>query len=153
MCFEPLDPPFVGADQLSFLDFSQDRILSFMPGTLAGASSFDKMARNVIFESKSLGLNVEVWSLDRRANCLDDNRGVLAGLASENYQDTLDYYYHGKSIDGSKFEGFYSNGDKKLKFLSEVGVDQTSKDWHAVIDREIPDAAYRATKVSRVNEK
>lgn len=81
---------------------------------------------------------------------MDDTKGVLSGLESGNYQDALDYYYHRKTIDGQKFDGFYSNGDKKLKFLSEIGVDQTSKDWHAIINRELPDGDYRATKVSEI---
>ena len=82
------------------------------------------------------------------ANCLDDNTGILAGVKSGNYQDAIDYYYHGKVIDGQKFDGFYGNTDKKLDFLAEIGIDQTIQDWHAVVNTEIPDPVYRATKVS-----
>ena len=47
-----------------------------------------------------------------------------------------------------KFDGFYGNTDKNLDFLAEIGIDQAIQDWHAVVNTEIPDPVYRATKVS-----
>ena len=45
------------------------RIQTFMPGTLAGASSADQLARNIIFYSKKTHNNfVEFWAMDRRSN-------------------------------------------------------------------------------------
>ncbi|CAD6983765.1 unnamed protein product [Tilletia controversa] len=125
---------------------SADRVLSFMPGTLAGAASFDQMARNIIFESKKLGQNVEVWSLARRASCLTDTYGLLQGVQQKDAQVTVDYYYNNKTVNGKKFVGFLPNKDDRLDFLAYQGVDQTTKDWHDLILKEIPDQTFRTTK-------
>ncbi|KAL9934103.1 hypothetical protein V8E36_007185 [Tilletia maclaganii] len=125
---------------------SADRILSFQPGTLAGAASVDPMARNIIFESKKLGQNVEVWALARRANCLTDTHGLLQGIKQQDAQVTIDYYYNNATVAGRKFAGFLPNKDERLKFLAYQGVDQTIKDWYGLILKEIPDQTYRATK-------
>ncbi|KAE8266196.1 hypothetical protein A4X09_0g6153 [Tilletia walkeri] len=123
-----------------------DRVLSFMPGTLAGASSFDQMARNIIFESKKLGQNVEVWSLARRASCLTDMYGINQGIKSMDAQLTIDYYFNNKTVNGKSFPGFLPNADDRLDFLAYQGVDQTTKDWYDLIVKEIPDQTFRATK-------
>ncbi|CAD6884909.1 unnamed protein product [Tilletia laevis] len=125
---------------------SADRILSFMPGTLASAASFDQMARNIIFESKKLGQNVEVWSLARRASCLTDTYGVLQGVKQNDAQVTVDYYYNNKTVNGKNFVGFLQNKDDRLDFLAYQGVDQTTTDWYDLILKEIPDQTFRTTK-------
>ncbi|PWN43795.1 hypothetical protein IE81DRAFT_321963 [Ceraceosorus guamensis] len=124
-----------------------DRVETFMPGTLAGASSADQLARNVIFYAKEKhNLNVEFWALDRRANCLDDQTGVFAAVQGKNLKTGFDYYYNKAAIAGRKFAGFYSNTDANTAILAELGVEQTSSDWYDVVTRELPDANYRATK-------
>ncbi|CAD6918601.1 hypothetical protein CF335_g5832 [Tilletia laevis] len=84
---------------------SADWVLSFMPGKLALAASFDQMARNIIFESKKLGQNVEVWSLARRASCLTDAYGVLQGVKQSDAHVTVhtNYYYSNKTVNGKDF--------------------------------------------------
>ncbi|KAK0537730.1 hypothetical protein OC835_001231 [Tilletia horrida] len=123
-----------------------DRVLSFMPGTLAGAASFDQMARNIIFESAKGGLHVEVWAMARRGNCLTDVHGLLQGIKQKNAQVTIDYYYNNATVAGKKFVGFLPNKDDRLDFLAFQGVDQTTKDWYDLITSEIPDQTYRTTK-------
>ncbi|KAK0556579.1 hypothetical protein OC846_001023 [Tilletia horrida] len=123
-----------------------DRVLSFIPGTLAGAASFDQMARNIIYESKQLGQNIEVWSLARRASCLTDVTGNLAGIAQKDAQVTIDYYFNNKTVNGRQFAGFLANNDPRLDFLAYQGVDQTTKDWYDLIVKELPDQNYRSTK-------
>ncbi|KAE8212086.1 hypothetical protein CF327_g4232 [Tilletia walkeri] len=125
---------------------SADRVLSVMPGTLASAASFDQMARNIIFESKKLGQNVEIWSLARRASCLTDMYGLNQGIKAKDAQVTIDYYFGNKTVNGKKFVGFLPNADDRLDFLAYQGVDQTTKDWYDLILKEIPDQTFRATK-------
>ncbi|KAE8179697.1 hypothetical protein CF335_g9502 [Tilletia laevis] len=65
------------------------------PGTLALAASFDQMARNIIFESKKLGQNVE-----------------------NDAHVTVHYYYNNKTVNGKDFVGFLQNKDDRLDFLA-----------------------------------
>lgn len=122
-----------------------DAVLTAMPGNLAGAGHFDILARNVIHDAAEQGKHVEFWALERRSNCLEDRRGILAATQAHDYRVALDYYYNGKAIDGQTFKGFYSSED--LPFLADFGVAQTVRDWHAVLTRGIPDPAVRAKKV------
>jgi hypothetical protein len=97
-----------------------------MPGTLAGASSFDQLARNIVLDAKTrYQLNVEVWALDRRSNCLDDQTGVLAALQSKNVTQAIGYYYNGSTINGRTFKGYLNNSD--IAFVGKMGMEQTVK--------------------------
>jgi hypothetical protein len=126
----------VECDYLSYLRYRHvqgpsnsaqaDRILSVMPGTLAGASSFDQLARNIVLDAKTrYQLNVEVWALDRRSNCLDDQTGVLAALQSKNVTQAIGYYYNGSTINGRTFKGYLNNSD--IAFVGKMGMEQTVK--------------------------
>ena len=53
-----------------------DAVITLIPGFLAGAATFDQIARNVIRDAEKRGKHVEVWAIDRRANCLEDHHGV-----------------------------------------------------------------------------
>ena len=97
-----------------------------MPGTMAGASSFDQLARNIVLDAKKrYSLNVEVWALDRRSNCLDDQTGVLAALKSKDLTQAIGYYYNGTTINGRTFKGYLSNPD--IAFVGKMGMEQTVK--------------------------
>ncbi|CAD6930715.1 unnamed protein product [Tilletia controversa] len=69
------------------------------PGTLALAASFDQMARNIIFESKKLGQNVE-------------------GVKQNDAHVTVHYYYNNKTVNGKDFVGFLQSKDDRLDFLA-----------------------------------
>lgn len=79
--------------------------------------------RNIVYEFNAQGLHGEVWSLDRRANCLEDNTGIQYGVSTQTPQNALDYYYYGAEVNGKKFGGFYGNLDVSSIYLSSL--DQT----------------------------
>lgn len=120
-------------------------VLVLMPGFLGGATSFDSVARNTIRAAAARKRNVEVWGLDRRANCLEDLHGVHAAGRAKSIQPGFDYYYAGKPVEGKTFPGFTSSQD--AKFLEDFGLERTVRDWHTVITREIPSQAQRAKRV------
>ena len=107
-----------------------------MPGIFAGAASLDIFARNVVRTANASGKHVEVWTLDRRSNCLEDHYGVDQGKLRRDYRLAMRYYYHGASINGRKFAGF--KGPQDAQFLKAVGLEQTVRDEYAVIRRAIP---------------
>ena len=113
-----------------------DAVFVTMPGIFAGASSLEIFARNVVRTARARGRHVEVWTLDRRSNCLEDHYGVQAAARKRNYRLALNYYYHGGSIDGRKFGGFASSQD--AQFLKAVGLEQTVRDEYTVIRRGMP---------------
>ena len=55
-----------------------DAVVTLIPGFLGGASSFDQVARNVVRDAAARKKFVEVWAIDRRANCVEDHTGVDA---------------------------------------------------------------------------
>ena len=113
-----------------------DEVFVTMPGIFAGAGSLDIFARNVIRTARASGRHVEVWTLDRRSNCLEDHYGVDQGKVRRDYRLAMKYYYHGAAINGRKFGGF--NSEQDAEFLKGVGLEQTVRDEYAVIRRAIP---------------
>ena len=106
---DPL-PPEVGAhpaacDWIEYLRFRHrggprerehaDAVLVIIPGFLGGAGSFDQLARNTVRRAAQRGREIEYWSLDRRANCLEDDRGVRAAARAEDATIAWDYYWGG----------------------------------------------------------
>jgi hypothetical protein len=113
-----------------------DAIFVTMPGIFAGAASLDIFARNVVRTAQANGKHVEVWTLDRRSNCLEDHYGVDQGKLRHDYRLAMKYYYHGAAINGRRFGGFRSEQD--AQFLKAVGLEQTVRDEYAVIRRAVP---------------
>ena len=120
-------------------------VIVLMPGFLGGATTFDRVARNAIRTAAKRKRNVEVWGLDRRANCLEDLHGVQAAARAKSILPAFDYYYGGKPAEGRSFPGFTSPQD--AKFLEEFGLERTVRDWYTVLTREIPSRAHRAKRV------
>ena len=110
-----------------------DAVFVTMPGIFAGAGSLDIFARNMVRTARKDGRHVEVWTLDRRSNCLEDHYGVDQGKKRRDYRLAMNYYYHGAAIDGRKFAGFRSPQD--AQFLKAVGLDRTVRDEYIVINR------------------
>src|SRR5436309_7823160 len=96
--------------------WKSDAIFVTMPGIFAGAGSLDQFARNVVRAAAKRGRHVEVWTLDRRSNCVEDHRGVDVAARDRNPKLGFDYYYHGGSADGQSFGGFATAAD--TQFLS-----------------------------------
>ncbi len=120
-----------------------DAVAVLQPGILEGATAFDPVARNTIREAKRRGKTIEVWAIDRRANCLEDKVGLEAVERTGDPSLAIDYYYRGKEIDGRTFVG-YKDSDR---VLADIGLAQTITDWNAVITQELPDQAWREQHV------
>ncbi|MEH3054328.1 MAG: hypothetical protein PGN13_10030 [Patulibacter minatonensis] len=116
-----------------------DSVVVLMPGILEGAMAFDVLARNSIREAARRGRHIEVWGLDRRANCLEDLTGVKAYGRTGNLDDLLGYYWRGKTVDGRTFDGF----DRNNRVLKDIGMAQTVNDVYAVMTNETPSQAWR----------
>ncbi|MDL4819349.1 hypothetical protein [Actinomadura opuntiae] len=142
-------------DWLSYLRFRDaggpaasaqaDRILVAQPGVLEGAGAFDSVARNTVAAAAENGRHIEFWALDRRSNCLEDHTGVQAGLAAKNVHLAVDYYYRQKEVDGRKFAGYQSND--QVKWLQNVGLEQTVRDEYDLMAHELPDQKARKQKM------
>lgn len=124
---------------------SADRILVAQPGVLEGAGAFDAVARNTVARAAADGRHIEFWALDRRSNCLEDNRGVRAGLAARDAKVALDYYYDRRAVDGQTFAGYL--GNEQVEFLQHVGLEQTLRDQFDLLAAELPDQELRKEKV------
>jgi hypothetical protein len=120
-------------------------VVVLMPGFLGGAKSFDQLARNTVRTAAARKRNIEVWVIDRRANCLEDHHGVRAAARARSILPAFDYYYGGKEVDGRTFPGFTSPQD--AKFLEDFGLERTVRDWYTVLVREMPGQSRRAKRV------
>jgi hypothetical protein len=121
-----------------------DAVLVAIPGFLGGASSFDQVARNVVLNAAASGKDAEFWALDRRANCVEDHRGVRGAARARDPKIAFDYYWGNREVNGRGFSGFKDSDD--AAFLSELGLEQTMRDWYRVIQR-IPGRKRRARKL------
>ena len=122
-----------------------DAVVTLMPGIFAGGGSFDQVARNTIRRAAKRGRHVEVWAIDRRSNCLEDHRGVRAGVETGDPRVSFGYYFEGREVDGQTFPGFAD--EQEAAFLRDVGLKQTVEDWHTVITREMPSRRKRQRKL------
>ncbi|WP_218577180.1 hypothetical protein [Phytohabitans rumicis] len=122
-----------------------DKILVAQPGVLEGAGAFDAVARNTIVSAAAQGRHIEFWALDRRSNCLEDNRGVQAALAARNAKVAVDYYYRGTPVSGQRFAGYL--GNDQVEFLQHVGLEQTVRDQFDLLVAELPEQRLRKQKV------
>lgn len=122
-----------------------DAVLTLMPGIFGGGGSFDQVARHTIRRAAKRGRMVEVWGIDRRSNCLEDHRGVRAGVKTGDPRVSFGYYFEGREVNGYTFPGFAD--EQEAAFLRDVGLAQTIEDWHTVITREIRSQRKRRRKL------
>jgi hypothetical protein len=147
-------------DKVSFLRFRNkaadgdpehaDADLLMVPGILEGANGFDFIGRQLVYiASKEYGKNLEVWAMDRRANCLEDLTGMFAAEQAPTLKQTMNiltgYYYYHKPVNGKTFAGFLTS--QQLPFLYHFGMRQTTQDMFAIIQHMVPDADVRKKKV------
>lgn len=143
-----------------------DAFFLMVPGVIEGANGFEYMARNLVYIAKTFNdMNVEVWAMDRRANCLEDTSpepyldriyydGKLQGTTYETIQEKHDacvdlllgYYYDNQPLpDGKKFQGFLKNKD--VPFLSDFGLKMNTESMFKIIGEMVPDPDARRKKV------
>jgi len=120
-------------------------VVIMIPGYIGGAGSFGYLARQLVARAALQGKPVEVWAIDRRANCLEDQTGMQAAESARDPQAALDYYYKRISIDGRTFGGFYSAAD--TPYVSEFGLQLLMQDIHTILAEKIPDPADRKKTV------
>jgi hypothetical protein len=122
-----------------------DTVISLMPGFLSGAAPFDQVARNTIRNAAARGKHVEVWAMERRSNCLEDNTGVREAIKAGDPTLGWDYYWGNATVNGKRFSGFASAAD--AAWLEGMGLDQTMRDWNAVNRAGLPGRRLRAKKL------
>ena len=95
---------------------SQPRaIVVLMPGIFGGATNFDRMARTIISQDRTL----EVWALDRRSNLLEDHSKLLE---SWNAKDPL-IAWRAFIRDAGKVGGFKARTAQELGFMGYWGLE------------------------------
>jgi pimeloyl-ACP methyl ester carboxylesterase len=118
-----------------------------MPGFLGGAGSFDPLARSLVKRASTDGAPVEVWVIDRRANLLEDLRGMNAADRLRDPEVAAGYYNdQSVTIGGAAFAGYRTANDAALSFMSEWGLATTLGDLRAVIAR-VPQSREHAVLV------
>ncbi len=122
---------------------SADAVIVLFPGVLEGAAAFDQVARNTVRASAARGKHIEVWGIDRRANCMEDKTGLELAERTNNPDDAIDYYYKNKVIDGKRFPG-WNQGNR---VLADIGVQQTVEDYYSVLISELPSQPWREKHV------
>ncbi len=143
-----------------------DAFLLMAPGILEGANGFEYIARNLVYIAKEYNLlNVEVWAMDRRNNCLEDTsmeeyleQIYYEGHYKDNTYTTVEekhdgvvdlaiaYIYEGEVLpNGKKFAGFLKNKD--VPYLSEFGLKLDTEDMFSIIMKMVPDLEVRQKKV------
>ncbi len=110
------------------------------PGLLGGGSSFELLARHIVRRGIDSGEPIEVWAIDRRANGLEDLKGLNTAEAAGNPEIAQGYYFGGDTIDGESFPGVVMAGD--IGYMSEWGLATHIDDLVNVIAL-IPEASRR----------
>jgi pimeloyl-ACP methyl ester carboxylesterase len=106
----------------------REGVLVMVPGFLAGAGSFDALARQVVQRTQG---RFEVWAVDRRSNGLEDHRGMEAAVAALDPELAQGYYFDGALIDGERFAGLQAPA--ALDFASEWGLEVHLGDLRAIL--------------------
>ena len=115
-------------------------VLVMVPGFLGGAGSFDPLARSLVRRSVAAATPVEVWSIDRRSNLLEDLRGMHAAAAARDPEIATGYYLRQDvTLGGQAFEGYRGPTDPALSYMAEWGLATLVNDLRAVVAR-VPDS-------------
>jgi hypothetical protein len=115
-------------------------VIVAMPGFLGGAGSFDPVARAIVASSATDPAPVEVWAIDRRANLLEDLRGMHTAERLNDPEIAAGYYNDRTvTIGGEAFADYIAQNDMSRSYMSEWGLATTVTDLRAVIER-VPDS-------------
>ena len=127
-----------------------DAAILLVPGILEGANGFEYIGRQLVYMAKAFrDKDIEIWAMDRRANCLEDLTGMQAAEQAATVEEAEDlilgYYYFDQQVDGKTFDGFLKGKD--MPFMVDFGMEQATEDMYAVIAHRIPNPAVSAQKV------
>ena len=106
---------------------SPKTIVVMMPGLFAGATSLDLYARQLVASREGL----EVWTVDRRANALEDRSAMIQSLERRDPQLAYDYYVTNAGRPG----GFTALSPDELRFTAFWGLEVHLRDLHEVVKR------------------
>ena len=128
-----------------------DAVFLMMPGILAGANSFEYLGRQMVYiAEKQYGEHIEVWGVDRRANCLEDLYAFnfveeFVTDPAEVEDILLGYYFEGKPHNGKTFGGFLTSS--QLPYLEEFGMALATEDMFTIMETMMPNQEDRQAKL------
>jgi hypothetical protein len=111
-------------------------VFVLMPGFLAGAGSFDGLARAIVRRSDDVDA-FEAWAIDRRSNLLEDTHGLDVAEVRESGKPAYAYYIDGDPLEGKTFAGFTRGPE--APWASEWGLATTVGDLRKVIELVAPE--------------
>ena len=128
-----------------------DAVFLMMPGVLEGANAFEYLGRQMVYiAEKQYGEHIEVWGVDRRANCLEDlyafnfvEEFVTDPVEAEDI--LLGYYFEDKPHNGKAFGGFLTSSE--LPYLEEFGMALATEDMFTIMETMMPNQEDRQAKL------
>lgn len=109
-----------------------DIILVLMPGIFDGAMALDGFARKLVASTPGL----EVWTVDRRANLLEDRHVFTQSLQRRDPQLAYDYYV----VNAGHEEGFRPLTAGEVSFMAYWGLEVHLRDLHVVVQEALKHA-------------
>jgi alpha-beta hydrolase superfamily lysophospholipase len=109
------------------LDEPADTIVVAMPGLFGGAMDVAPLARRLVAARAGL----QVWSIDRRANALEDHRAARAALASGDPSPLVDAYLGRNGAPPA----FRAPDPEGFRFVADWGLEVHLADLDAVVRR------------------
>jgi dienelactone hydrolase len=116
-------------------------VIVAIPGIFGGGATFQALARHLVRRGAEADAPLEVWAIDRRANLLEDLRGMNTAEAMDNPRLAQQYYFGRETVGGQGFEGFLRQSE--VPFMSEWGLQTHVHDVRSVI-HAVPEQARRA---------
>lgn len=115
-----------------------DAVLITQPGVYEGAGMLAPFASNTVRAAALQGRNIEVWVIDRRANCLEDPTGLERAKQNNDPDAAAQYYLQ----DNARIEAPL---DPDIAVTSLLGIEQTLRDQQVITD-QLPEQ-FRSSKL------
>lgn len=120
-------------------------VLVVWPGFFGGAGSLEPLATAVVERGHASGVPVEVWAIDRRANGLEDRRGLVAAEAARDPEIARGYYLGADRVGGQPFAGHVEPA--AASYASEWGLAVHLEDVRRLVREALPSAELRRAHV------
>ncbi|MCG8668984.1 MAG: hypothetical protein MI867_06190 [Pseudomonadales bacterium] len=123
-----------------------DAVILLQPGMQAGANVLTYFAEQLVFTAlRENNAEVHVLTMERRNQCLIDNRGLEAAAIGQDIDIAKQYYYDLQPLNGKTFQGYTQ--DRDVPFLVELGLAQTLADIKTVAESVYPNPEERREKL------